>query len=548
MSRNPQDNVTRCRDNNAATLQQYANDKRITDQFNDITVLAGSESIPANKLVLSCYSKFFESMFLSPMKERYQSEVEIKQFDGKAVRALIDFMYCGEIIINVGNVLNLLAVADFLQMDDVTLFCFEFLEDNLNIDNCLEIIKLSTQYNFSSSLKMVYSFVADNFDQVVQTDTFKNLSKPNLISLISELNSSVVKQSSVYNAILSWTHQNESRKVDFTELFLNLDLTSLSIDFLEKEVSKEPLVKQNVDCLKAVLSSVFAKLKGNHAGSKCMKILCVNGCDSRSVFEVYSISGDISNAYPPVPNQPQHHRLLKLNNFVYCIGGWSREGYNATNKIFRLNLTESNLNWSEMASMLEPRNYFGAAVYNGCLVVNGNESNSKTTEAYDVELNCWRNIASTNQSRSYHELVAVNGALFAIGGCANGKNLSSMERLDDLNRHWRIVQSMKTPRHLFAAVAYNGFIYVIGGYSTIFEKSVEKYDPINNLWTVVNSMRVGRYLHAACFFHGKIYVFGGVNDENISLKKIECYDPELDQWTIVGETEYKCCNHAVVVL
>jgi len=187
MSQNQQENVTKCRDENATTLQQYANDKRLVDQFNDITILAGSESIPANKLVLSCYSKFFESMFLSPMKERYQSEVEIKQFDGKAVRSLIDFMYCGEININEGNALNLLAVADFLQMKDVKLFCFEFLEANLNIDNCLEIIKLSTQYSFSSSLKMAYSFVAKNFDQVAQTDIFKSLSKPNLLLLISEL-------------------------------------------------------------------------------------------------------------------------------------------------------------------------------------------------------------------------------------------------------------------------------------------------------------------------------------------------------------------------
>jgi len=173
-----QKDVTRCKDENAATLQQYASDKRIADQFNDVTVLAESESVPANKLVLSCYSKFFESMFLSPMKERYQSEVEIKQFDGKAVRALIDFMYCGEININKGNVLNLLAVADFFQMEDVKLFCFQFLEHNLNTDNCLEIIKLSTQYNVSSSLKKANSFVSDNLIKLHRLTLLKPYPNP----------------------------------------------------------------------------------------------------------------------------------------------------------------------------------------------------------------------------------------------------------------------------------------------------------------------------------------------------------------------------------
>jgi len=172
-------------------------------------------------------------MFLSPMKERYQSEVEIKQFDGKAVRALNSFMYCGEIGINRGNVLNLLAFADFLQMKNVKLFCFALLENNFSMDSCCKIIKLSVSCT---------------------TDTFKNLFKPILVSLISELISSIVIQSSVYNAILSWTHPNESRKVDFIELFLHLDLKSLSIELFTKSICKEPLVKQNIVCLNVVFS------------------------------------------------------------------------------------------------------------------------------------------------------------------------------------------------------------------------------------------------------------------------------------------------------
>jgi len=359
----------------------------------------------------------------------------------------------------------------------------------------------------------------------------------------------MVKQSSVFNTVLSWTHQNESRKVDFTELFLHVDLKSLSIDFLEDKVSKEPLVEQNNDCLKAVLASVFAKLRGDYGTSKCIKILCVNGCDERSVFEVYNSSGDISEAYPSVPNSPQCHQLLKLSNFVYCIGGHSKADGVVTNKVYRLNLTESSLEWSEMASMSESRWYFGAAVYNGCLVVTGNERHSKTTEVFDLQLNCWRNIASTNRRRSYHALVAVDGALFAIGGYDNGSSTSSVERLDDLNGQWRIVQSMKIPRHAFAAVACNGLVYAFGGnQSPRVEKSVEKYDPVNDIWTFVSSMNVERWFHAACVLQEKMYVIGGQNAVGKDVNEIACYDPKLDQWKIVGKTNQKCLAHSVVVL
>ena len=60
-----------------AKLLEYANTKRNTENFNDVTIQAGAESISANRMVLACYSKFFESMFLSQLKEKYQNTVEI---------------------------------------------------------------------------------------------------------------------------------------------------------------------------------------------------------------------------------------------------------------------------------------------------------------------------------------------------------------------------------------------------------------------------------------------------------------------------------------
>ena len=547
MSQSCQGSVTICRDENAATLQQYANNKRIADQFNDVIVVAGTESIPANRLVLSCYSKFFESVFLSPMKERHQNEIEIQKFDGRAVRALIDFMYSGKIKINETNVVNLLSVADCFQMKNVKQFCFEFLEDNLSISNCFKLINLSIQENCPFLLESTYKFISRNFDQITQTGTFKHLSKSCLVSLISDLDSSVVKQSSVYNAILSWTQADESRKKDFTELFLLIKLPSLSIQILDEVVSNEPLVKGSNECLNALTAGILEKFRFDC--SKVFKIVCVNGYGEPSVFEVYRSTGVINKFYPSVPNKPRNHCLLTIDNCVYCIGGCCTKRKNSTtNKVYLLNLSVPLLQWREVASMSENREYFGAAVYNGCLVANGSNARTKTTEVYDPDCNNWRNIAATNRQRGYHQLVATDEALFAIGGHDEGSSISSVERLDDLNGQWREVQPMNTPRHLFAAVACRGFVYAIGGYSTKREKTVEKYNPKNNSWAYVSSMNVERYRHAACVFQDKIYVIGGRNAAIQLIKTIECYDPEFDQWTIVKETARECLKHAVVAV
>ena len=84
-----------------AKLLQYANNKRVDGDFNDVTIQAGAESISANRMVLACYSKFFESMFLSQLKEKYQNTVKIKTFDGIAVKHIIEYIYTGSIHINV---------------------------------------------------------------------------------------------------------------------------------------------------------------------------------------------------------------------------------------------------------------------------------------------------------------------------------------------------------------------------------------------------------------------------------------------------------------
>ena len=188
-------------------------------------------------------------------------------------------------------------------MEDIKQFGFEFLEANLTINNCLDILKLSVLYHYPPSSTTTHSFITQNFVEIAQTDAFKNISNEALTPLIAKLETTQVQQPSIFNAILSWTRQVEDRKRNFPALFLHLNLKKFSLQFLEEVVAKEPMVLQSVECMKAVMSGVFAKLKVDDFQSS--KILCVNG-HSKSVFEVYSIEKN-TKIYPPVPNTPNRH-------------------------------------------------------------------------------------------------------------------------------------------------------------------------------------------------------------------------------------------------
>jgi len=152
-------------------------------------------------------------------------------------------------------------------------------------------------------------------------------------------------------------------------------------------IAKEPLVKSNPECVNAVVS-YFADSAATNISedSKASKVICFGGFGSKFVSEIYNISDKTSMNYPEFPCSLSGGNVLKLDDFIYYVGGTVEEKLiNTTNKVYRLNLKDLNSGWQEVASMSEKRIFFGAAVYNGCLVVTGGSNGFSricTTELY----------------------------------------------------------------------------------------------------------------------------------------------------------------------
>ena len=285
---------------------------------------------------------------------------------------------------------------------------------------------------------------------------------------------------------------------------------------------------------------MFREAKSNETKPK---ILCVGGNDSNQVFEFSDSFCKSMKAYPQLPVEVSGHRVAKLSNFIYCVGGWK------TNKVYLMNLNEPELKWREVASMNEERESFGCAVFNGKLVVAAGQydflEDFNVVELYEEQSNIWRTISSLNKSRTGHELVACEGRLYAMGGWEE----SSVECLNDVDKKWKEIEPMKTSRSDFAAVNCGGYIYAIGGSGqTITQKSVEKYSPNSNKWIDVAAMNFDRRGHSACLVQNKILVVGGKNADYEFVHEVECFDATSDTWSIVGETDVDLYYHVLVVI
>ena len=131
------------------------------------------------------FSKYFESMFTMEMGEKYQNEVEINHLDSEAVKLIIDYYYSGSIGINSKNVLEVLAAADYFQVNDVTGFCFVFLESGLAVGNCMGVISAYHLYKPECSLAQTDMFLSKNLSKISLEEKCQDFSEDGLTEIFS---------------------------------------------------------------------------------------------------------------------------------------------------------------------------------------------------------------------------------------------------------------------------------------------------------------------------------------------------------------------------
>ena len=201
-------------------LFEYANENRLLGFFNDITIKVEDKTFPANRMVLSCYSKFFEKTFQVEMKEKYENSVTIYNISTKSMQTIINFIYTGKIIIDNENVMDLLSAADYLVVDEVKQYCFAFLSSVLNTENCIEILLKAQLYEKSSLESDAYAYISDNFANIIKANTLNDLPAIDVISCLKNIDRKKISELLVYQTIINWTKHDEfSRKNDFVKLF-----------------------------------------------------------------------------------------------------------------------------------------------------------------------------------------------------------------------------------------------------------------------------------------------------------------------------------------
>lgn len=225
-----------------------------TGEFCDVTLRINGQVFNAHRAVLAASSPYFRTMFTTSMKEQGSREVDLTkslQLDREeSFGRVLDFMYSGDIEINVDNAEDILRIADFLLFEDVKEYCQQFflVHGNLNLSNCLWISILAEHHNLREVADVSRMMVGARFhDYFVHSDEILDLPEAIFARLLKDTD--VVQFTSSGNlvrGVIRWIqHDSPNRHLSLHRL-VSCVMPDLSADDCSQLVRRLQLMPSPV--------------------------------------------------------------------------------------------------------------------------------------------------------------------------------------------------------------------------------------------------------------------------------------------------------------
>ncbi|CAK8688277.1 unnamed protein product [Clavelina lepadiformis] len=504
--------------NNHATeiLSNLNEERKTTKDFCDFTIKAGGKQFPVHKCVVGTFSEYFKKMFTTKMKGSYLNEGSIKEFSGPTMASIINFIYTSCIILTHDNVYDVLEAAEYLRITSLKEYCEKFFKASLNGENCLKIRSYSNRYNMGDLVQAAETFISKNLGAVLKSADFLQFNVDDVMAMLKLESEQDSIDEDKYRSVVSWIKYSlDERRKHFNDLFLLVQLNSLSKKFLNEVVHREELVIQSADSMNLLVTALFARIPeniDNKDNCQSDQILIIGGWGCKQSVASFNTKTYQWSNMPDTNSARERPSAVNYNQQILLMGGAHRIFGPYYNTAEMLDLNDENPNWdSNLPFMGEKRYIFASALLNGLVYCAGGHNNGtsllSSCESYNPVERKWSLIKNMNKTRIDHALVNARGLLYALGGlgyCNTRSNTA--ECYDPRTGKWEYIPPMKTCRYELTAVVLNNEIYAIGGYGL---SSVEKYNLNTKTWIDVPSMNEKRWGGSACVVDGLIWVFGG---------------------------------------
>lgn len=202
------------------------------DEIPDAVLQVEGESFYVNRRQLARQSPYFRALFFGCGVESTKRRVELKGVRLLYFRVLMQHSKKSVLNLDRENVLGILETADFLQLERAKLLCCKFLERELHLSNCLQMMDYAWQLGCTHLHAAARQVVLTHFSAIVAEDHFLSLSKEMVAHLLASDDLVIHKDDLALEAVLCWVSSDPKREEHFHELMELVRPESLSLPFI----------------------------------------------------------------------------------------------------------------------------------------------------------------------------------------------------------------------------------------------------------------------------------------------------------------------------
>jgi len=142
--------------------------------YSDITFEVEGQKVQAHRnILIKC--QFFDKMFQSGMKEATASTIQITDISLVNFKAMLEFIYCNEVMLSEKLALDLLILSDKYSLPELKVDCEAFLSKQLSPENVLQVAKTAELALAAELEKNVADYVIQNLDTLEESIDLQKL-------------------------------------------------------------------------------------------------------------------------------------------------------------------------------------------------------------------------------------------------------------------------------------------------------------------------------------------------------------------------------------
>ncbi|XP_045446024.1 BTB/POZ domain-containing protein 9 [Melitaea cinxia] len=191
-------------------LSEHIGSLCLSSEYSDVTLIVEGVRIPAHKVILAASSDYFRALLYGGMREANQAEVEL-QAPLLAFKALLRYVYSGHMglsLLREDTVLDMLGLAHQFNFPELEAAVSDYLRQVLALRNVCAVLDAARLYGLDALMDYCYNFLDRNAAEVLQHDTFLQLSVDALQGLL-ERDSFFAPEVDIFKAVCNWFNANQ---------------------------------------------------------------------------------------------------------------------------------------------------------------------------------------------------------------------------------------------------------------------------------------------------------------------------------------------------